>query len=131
MLKDRGAHKVGSPLLGQLAAFGAEVMIFQHLKLLVDVMHLTTAIALRGTEVTPPVGAADIDCFEDALHNEGIWTLTGGLREEIAPLPSPTNRRIERHLGPFRLAELLALTFERQQRFVGSLMRFVHGVVNE
>jgi hypothetical protein len=102
-------------------------MIFRHPKLLVEVMHLTTAIALRGTEVTPPVGTADIDRFEDALQNESIRALTGCVREEVAPLPSATNRRIERHLGPFRLAELPALSFERQQGFVGLLMGFVHG----
>lgn len=101
-------------------------MSFKHSRLLIEMMNLATAVAFRGTEVTPPVGAADIDRFEDSLQNESIRALTGGLREEIAPLPSAPNWRVERHFGPFRLAELPALSFECQQGFVGLLMGFVH-----
>lgn len=101
-------------------------MIFQHPKRLVEMMHLTTAMAFRRTEVASPVSAADIDRFEDALQNASVWPLTGRVREEVALLLSATNRRIKRRLGPFCPAELAALSFERQQGFVVLLMRFVH-----
>lgn len=131
VFKHRHTDKVGKTCFGQLAAPWPKMIAFKHPEPLIEVMHLPTAVSLGGTEVSPPMFACDVDLLEDEIKNGRVRTLSGCLGQEIAPLPSTMDRWIERCLRPFGFAEFLVLSFERQEGFVGLLMWFVHGKMNE